>query len=106
MKVSSDPNSETLIQELVTRHMLEVEVQRRLKVIEEIGPDKYKDGDTIKWRMQFAGSDKVYVYAALRIDGRYYTTAQYNSVKSWEELVMEIANSSIIPPQFIKLHEH
>jgi hypothetical protein len=91
---------EAEVRDALRQKQIDAEVARRMAKLEELGEDPYDDGDVFQWSMKFEGTDTTYTYVAIKINGVFYTTAKYNSVKTWDEIRMAIVNDSTIPPYF------
>jgi hypothetical protein len=77
---------EAAVREELHKRRVDTEVKRRLGLIEDLGSDRFNDGDVIRFTKQFDTGDTVYTYAAIKVNGSWYTTGPKGNKFSWDEL--------------------
>lgn len=81
---------------ILRERQAQAEVEKRLKLIEAYGEDCYPEGAVIRFKKQFAKDGKQYSYAAIKAEGKWYTTG-YNAPKgfNWDEFVIWLVSMGI-----------
>lgn len=70
------------------------EVEERLGFIADYGEDTYDDGTVIKFVKSFVKGGKEYSYAAIKVDGLWYTTGpKVPKGYTWDELILWLVSS-------------
>lgn len=64
------------------------ELERELTLRENYGVDDHPDGAVLTWIKKFAGDERDFHYAAIKVEDRWYLTgSKVQGVTTWDELV-------------------
>jgi hypothetical protein len=75
---------------------VESEMRIRLDAYNDLGADVWVDGDVITFTKQFEAGGKEYLYAALKVDGNWYTTSTgQHAPLSWDNLKLFIVSGYV-----------
>ena len=73
---------------------VERELEERLGFISDYGEDNFTDLDVLKFAKRFVKDGKLYSYAAIKVDGLWYTTGPKSPKGfTWDELVLWLVSS-------------
>jgi hypothetical protein len=66
---------------------LQAEADKRLAIIKSLGEDWFLSGTVITFEKTFVEGGPAYSYAAIKVNGSWYTTGRSGRVYTWEDLL-------------------
>ena len=75
------------VNEKLRQRMIDKKVEEKLALIEQFGADEFGDGAVIRFKKRFKFGDTTYTYAAIKVNGKWYTTGPKGACYTWDELV-------------------
>jgi len=90
----NDPVDEAVEAEL-WKQRIDRQVKLKLGLIEDFGEDPYPEESPIFFRKQFNKNSRPYAYAAIKINGMWYTTGPSQGRYTWDELVRWLVSGDV-----------
>jgi hypothetical protein len=87
-------SADQALRERIETERKEKELADKVAAYEAYGEDTFEDGEVIKFPKRFGTSDKTYVYAAIKANGKWYTTSTTFASYTWEGLVLWLLSGS------------
>ena len=100
-----ESEADRIVQDRRRQLALDAEVERKLGLIDDFGPDIYADETVLKFRKQFLGSDTQYIYAAITVAGLWYTSGPKGGRYTWDEFIAWLVSGDKPTTQFKQLFD-